>query len=74
MKNKNIISLTIFAVVLVAAGMLGLSKFFENAWQRESTVDNNLNAEIINNSKSVLSTKKKIKDSMKLLVNGFGSL
>ena len=53
MKNKNIISLTIFAVVLGAAGMLGLSKFFENAWQRESTVDNNLNAEIINNSKSV---------------------
>ena len=48
MKNKKIISLTIFAVVLVAVGILGLSKAFETSWQNENTVDNNLNADIEN--------------------------
>ena len=53
MKNKNIISLTIFVVVLVAAGILGLSKFFEKSWQEENTVDNSLNAEIIDSTETV---------------------
>lgn len=50
MKNKKIISLTVFAVVLVLAGILGLSKLFENGWQNENTIDNSLDAEIIENS------------------------
>ena len=46
MKNIKIISLTVFAVVLVLAGMLGMSNVFETTWQQENTVDNSLSAEI----------------------------
>ncbi len=52
MKNKKIISLTIFAVVLVLAGILGLSKVFENGWQNENTVDNSLSAEIVDSTET----------------------
>ena len=52
MKNKKIISLTILAVVLVAVGILGLSKLFETSWQNENTVDNSLDAEIIDDGAS----------------------
>ena len=50
MKNKNIISLTVAIVAVVLIGMLGLSRIFETTWQQENTVDNNLNAEITDNS------------------------
>lgn len=53
MKNKKIISLTVVAVALVLAGILGLSKVFENGWLNENTVDNSLNVEIIENNSSV---------------------
>ena len=53
MKNKKIISLTIFAVVLVAVGILGLSKVFETSWQNENSVGNNLDVVIVENSEKV---------------------
>lgn len=53
MKNKKIIPLTVFAVTLVLVGILGLSKVFETSWQSENTIDNSLNAEIVDGGKSV---------------------
>lgn len=49
MKNKKLITITVCLVSAVLIGMFGLSKFFENSWQQEKTVDNDLNAEIIDN-------------------------
>ena len=42
MKNKKIISLTVFFVVLVLVGILGLSKLFETSWQNENQISNSL--------------------------------
>ena len=53
MKNRKIISLTIFAVVLVAVGIIGLSKLFETTWQNENTVDNSLSAEVVDDAETV---------------------
>ena len=53
MKNKKIIPITICLVTAVLVGILGLSKFFETSWQQENTVDNSLNAEIIDNTETV---------------------
>lgn len=53
MKNKKIISLTVVAVGLVLTGILGLSKVFETTWQNENTVDNSLDAEIVDSNESV---------------------
>ena len=53
MKNRKIALLTVLSVVIVAAGILGLSKFFETCWQNENTVDNSLDAEIVDSSESV---------------------
>ena len=53
MRNKKIIPLTIAMVAVVLIGMLGLSKFFETTWQNENTVDNSLNAEIIDSTETV---------------------
>ena len=52
MKNKKIIPLTIAMVAVVLIGMLGLSKFFETTWQNENTVENSLNAEIIDSTET----------------------
>ena len=46
MKNSKIISLTVAIVAVVLIGILGLSKVFETAWQKENTIDNSLSAEI----------------------------
>lgn len=53
MKNKKIISLTVFFVVLVLVGILGLSKLFETSWQNENTVDNSLDAEIVDSVENI---------------------
>ena len=53
MKNRKVALLTILSVVIVVAGILGLSKLFETGWQNENTVDNSLDAEIIDSSESV---------------------
>lgn len=37
MKNKKIISLTVLIVAIALMGILGLSKVFEAAWQKENT-------------------------------------
>ena len=50
MKNRKIALLTVLSVVIVAVGILGLSKLFETGWQNENTVDNSLDAEIVENS------------------------
>ena len=71
MKNKKIISLTIFAVVLVAVGILGLSKVFENGWQNENTIDNSLDAEIMDAGESVFNyrfiTPEEVSAAQKLI-------
>ena len=53
MKNRKVALLTVLSVVIVAAGILVLSKLFENGWQNENTVDNSLDAEIVDSSESV---------------------
>ena len=53
MKNKKLISITVCLVAAVLVGILGLSKFFESTWQNENTVDNSLDAEIVDSSESV---------------------
>lgn len=50
MKSNKIISTTIAMVAAILIGLLGLSKIFEISWQRENTVDNSLDAEIVENS------------------------
>ncbi len=57
MKTKRIISLTVFAVALVLTGILGLSKVFENGWQNENTIDNSLDAEIVENNDGIFDYK-----------------
>ena len=53
MKNKKLIAITVCLVAAVLVGMLGLSKFFETSWQSENTIDNSLNAEIVDSSESL---------------------
>ena len=53
MRNKKLIPITACLVAAVLIGMLGLSKFFETSWQQENTIDNNLNAEIVDSSESL---------------------
>lgn len=53
MKNKKIIILTIFAVALILVGILSLSKLFENNWQNENTVGNNLDVVIVDNRENI---------------------
>ena len=71
MKNKKIISLTIFAVVLVAFGILGLSKLFENGWQNENTVDNSLDAEIVDNVENIFNYPFEINEDMQIFINAY---
>ena len=73
MKNKKIISLTIFAVVLVAVGILGLSKLFENGWQNVEQIDNKLDVEIIDSVENVFDYKYVTFENMECLekVNWF---
>ena len=47
MKNRKIISLTVLIVAIALMGILGLSKAFETAWQKENTIDNSLSAEMV---------------------------
>ena len=57
MKNKKIVPMTIAMVAVVLIGMLALSKFFENSWQQENTVDNSLDAEIVENDNNIFNYK-----------------
>ena len=53
MKNKKLIVITVCLVVAVLVGMIGLSKFFETTWQNENTVDNSLNAEVVDDVETI---------------------
>ncbi|MBQ8604784.1 MAG: hypothetical protein IJ410_08090 [Oscillospiraceae bacterium] len=50
MKKGKIAVITACAVVLILGGIIGLSKVFETSWQNENTVENSLDAQIIENS------------------------
>ncbi len=71
MKNKKIISLTIAIVAVVLIAVLGLSRFFETSWQNESTVDNSLSADIVENSESAFDYPFEINNDMTLFVNTY---
>ena len=45
MKNRKVALLTVLSVVIIAAGILGLSKLFENGWQNEEQISNTLNVD-----------------------------
>jgi len=53
MKNRKIISLTVLIVAIALMGILGLSKAFVAAWQKENTIDNSLSAEIVDDAGTV---------------------
>ena len=53
MKKGKIAVITACAVVLILGGIIALSKVFETSWQQESTVDNSLDAEIVDSNESV---------------------
>lgn len=46
MKKGKIAIITACAVVLILGGIIALSKVFETSWQKESTVNNSLDADI----------------------------
>ena len=52
-KKGKIAVITACAVVLILGGIIALSKVFETSWQQESTVDNILDAEIVDSNESV---------------------
>ncbi len=53
MKRGKIAVITACAVVLILGGIIALSRVFESSWQQESTVDNSLDAEIVDSNESV---------------------
>ena len=53
MKKGKIAVITACAVMLILGGIIGLSRMFENSWQNENTIDNILDAEIVDSNESV---------------------
>ncbi len=63
MKNKKVVPLTVAVVAVVLIGILGLSKVFETRWQQENTVDNSLNAEIVDDTETVFDYPYSVKEN-----------
>ncbi len=71
MKSRKIISLTVLIVAIALMGILGLSKAFETAWQKENTIDNSLSAEIVDDAGTVFDYPFQINDDMKKVIDTY---